>query len=159
MSKPEQNVIKYTEEGTVTVPSGEGEAKLGIRRADWERIKRLISNIPPETNVHQIVYTILFSIAGAIAISLIPIHSNPNLSPWVFPLYALFAFFSFIVAVIFCILDKTRRGTKTNHIETIQKDMGEIEDTFRTENTYKIEDTIVIGTVEPEAITKTTEAE
>jgi len=145
MSKPQQNIIRYTEKADIAVPSRIGEAKLAIRRADWERIKKSINNIPSETNIHQIVYTILFSIAGAIAASLIPIHGNSKLAPWVFPLYGLFAVFSFVVAVIFCILGKAWRSTKTDYIKSIQEDMDGIEDTFRAENSYKIEGAIETG--------------
>lgn len=130
MSRAEQNILKYNQEETITFPSKEGEAKLAIRRADWNRIKRLISNIPPITNIYQIVYSILFSIAGAVAISLHPIYTNPDAAAWIFPLYMWLAIFAFVVAVIFCILGKTMHRTRTNYIQNIQEDIDEIEQTF-----------------------------
>lgn len=132
MSRPEQNIITHVEEGIIVLPPPSAEERIGIRRVDWNRIKRLISDVPSETKICQIIYTILFSTAGALGVSLIPIHSNPNLAPWVFPLYMWFAIFSLFVAVVFCFLSKREQQARTDRIQNIQTDIEEIENAFET---------------------------
>ena len=110
MSRLKQNVIRYTQEETIAVPSREKEEKLAIRRLDWNRIKRSLNNIPSETtNIYQIVYSILFTLAGSAGLSIYPIYSNPEASPWLFPLYVCVTLFSLGVAIVFCYLTKTKR--------------------------------------------------
>ncbi len=131
MSSPEQNIIEHPGQGIKVLLPPSAEVRIGIRRADWNRINRQISNVPSETKICQIIYIILFSIAGTVGVSLIPIHSNSNLAPWVFPLYMWFAIFSLFVAGVFCFQSKRERQARTDPIQNIKKDIEEIENAFK----------------------------
>ena len=134
MTNTTVDTLRYKRQDPIEVPAQEKEARRAIRKADWNRIKRLVERIPSESDILRIIYSILFGVAGSVGLSIYPIYSNPQASSWLFPLYVCITVFSLLVAFVFCVLDRRIRKSKINYLQMIQKDMEEIESIFEIES-------------------------
>lgn len=77
--------LKWTQERRIVLPSEDSETLLPIRKADWERVKRRLSEIPRTTSWLSRAYSIFFGISGTAAFSTIPLFSLHDVPPWVIP--------------------------------------------------------------------------
>ncbi len=133
MSKPPTPVdgtIKLQDERTIVVAGPDSESCLAVRRADWLRLKRLITGRPPQFDRLRIVYSILFGVAVTAGSSLVPLHITSGTPSWVLPLYVAFAAISLVAAVALCVTDCALRKRQVSHDELIATDMKEIESGF-----------------------------
>ena len=78
--------------------------EITLRLFDWRRLKRKINLSSNLQKSYITVYSILFGIGGAAALSIIPILLAPELSVWWKAIYIVSTFFCLSVAIIFLIL-------------------------------------------------------
>lgn len=135
MSK--ENHPMYSSEAPILYPSPEKEARILMRKADFDRLKRLLVNIRPEPKFLRTTYAICFGVAGTALFSIYPIHKIPQKSPWLLPIYICSMGFALLLAIILLCVDKNLTKSKTIDIKLIQEDMEEIEEGFKEEEHLK----------------------
>jgi len=145
----QQEPLRINREEIIEFPLEETEVRRPIRKADWNRLKRNISNIPSEVSILQIVYSILFGFGGSSALS--TLHINPDEQPWLFSIYLCLSIFSIGVAAIFVAVHRGLKKSKVGYIENVvKKDIEDIESAFAIEEAERErEEELKIYTVKP----------
>jgi hypothetical protein len=117
--------ITYERRITIQLPASEGQ--FIMRKADWFRIERNLSNIDEPIPWLQIVYSLFFGIAISTGLSWVLILNDVNLPPYVSPLYVCVVGFSVILGLVCLYLDSKLSSSRKKDIKKILDDMGEIE--------------------------------
>lgn len=105
------------------------EECLAIRKTDWNRIKRLSSEIEPPSKVLNTIYSVLFGISITSLFSWLTLPSN---SPsWMNPTFIIGAISSLLLGGVIFYLEQT--FSKKTHGDAINltKDMNEIDKSFQ----------------------------
>lgn len=121
-----------SERPTVTEYPAE-ETRKAIRREDWNRIKRLVSNIRPEPKFLRTAYSAFFGAAITAGATIIPIHYVPQIPHWFLLIYIYFAGFALVLGIILLLVDIYNTSSKSTDLKSLRIDMQEIEDTFKRE--------------------------
>ena len=108
----------------------ENEEYLSIRRIDWDRIKRRVSNIYPQSKLLSNAYSILFGLGTSTLITTISLKNVANLDSWIMPLLIIVTLFSIFVACILLILEKKGFKGREDSVEDVKKDFSEIESMY-----------------------------
>ena len=124
------NEINITRDMAITVPSGDSESCMAIRRYDWERINDRLLQLKDYNSKLPIVYSILFGVAASSGVTIIPLTSSEGLSPWVIPFYVCLSVFSLICACVFVYADKKNKTEAESNIQIILKDMQSLGDLY-----------------------------
>lgn len=98
-----------------------------IRVFDWNRLKGLATRSQQKRINLQIIYSILYGIAGTTGFSIIPLTYSEGIPNWVVPLYVLITIFSFFFAVILTFMDRYDTGKKVSDLDEIKAHMEDIE--------------------------------
>lgn len=128
-----EKALNWSRDESIAVPSPDSEGRMAIRCSDWARIKRKLSDILKPPSRLQIVYSILFGVAGSSALSIIPLAIAKNLPAWVLPLYICVFLFSLVGGSVFVYVEKENLKKRRADIKEIETDMNEIESVFELE--------------------------
>src|SRR5687767_11195978 len=85
----DESSVKWNRSDDISVPVSDSERRYAIRKADWERLKRNLSECTDESSSLPVWYSILFGVSGSAGLSIFPIAITKDLSPWVTPLYVI----------------------------------------------------------------------
>jgi hypothetical protein len=132
-TKERSNIIKFDQETAVSVPSAKSEARLGIRRADWRRVKQRIQAFEKGLPRLSIVYSILFGVAGTAGLSIIALVGAEGLPSWVLIVYACVCAATLVGGIICLWCDRKFRSEEKQESINILTEMDEIEDAFGEE--------------------------
>src|SRR5437870_5803539 len=98
--------INWNQSTQIAVPTPTTEARLAIRRSDWNRIRRNVLRFKePQLNL-PVWYSICFGFAASSLVSIAPIAVTKDLPTWVLPSYVFATFFSLILGIILARLNK-----------------------------------------------------
>jgi hypothetical protein len=103
---------------------------MGIRRADWQRVRREVACLRKPLAGLQTCYSILFGFAASAGASIYPIAYSTGLPTWILPLYILTTIFSTVTALVFVGLDIVLRSKRKSAIDVVNMDMQDIEQMF-----------------------------
>jgi hypothetical protein len=116
-----------TQKVPVSIPSPVTERRMGIRCADWDRLKERLSQVSNPIPHLRVAYSVIYGIAATAGLTIIPLTMTEGLSPWVIPLYGCVCFFGVLCGSIFVWLDERIHSIRKTQISDIAKDMEEIE--------------------------------
>ena len=120
-----KKIIKVIKSDEIAIP--EKEERLGIRNADWNRIKRRISRIPPSYSYLRTWYSILFGVGGSAAVTIIPLKFTTNTPDWIIVLYVTTSIFSLLLSIFLVILEKKLNKDRKSYNKDIIEDIKEVE--------------------------------
>ena len=124
------NEINVTRDMAITVPSGDSESCMAIRRYDWERISRRLLQLKDSDSKLPIVYSILFGVAVSSGVTIIPLTSSEGLPSWITPFYMCLFIFSLICAGVFVVVDKKIKTDGESNVQDILNDMELVENLY-----------------------------
>ena len=112
------------EQGASPDPS---EARLVIRRADWQRIRAALNGISSARPNLGVWYALSFGVAGATGVSILPVAAARDLPAWVTPMYVCVALSSAIIAGVLLWLERTVGGAIRSRLMEVDLEMTEAE--------------------------------
>jgi hypothetical protein len=119
--------LKFTREERISIPSSDSERRMGVRCADWDRIKKRLSQLYNPIPHLRIAYSVVYGVAATAGLTIIPLTITEGLSPWVIPFYGCVCLFGFICATVFVFIDRRIYSIKTTQISDIIADMDDVE--------------------------------
>jgi hypothetical protein len=115
---------------TVKVPGFEN--RIGIRQADWDRLKRKLNKCnTPLPNINRIVDLSLGIFISTILTSLSLYLGDTKLDLWVYAVLVCLIIFSLILACAFHIMGISEAKRRRGDIAEIELEMQEIESNIR----------------------------
>lgn len=102
---------------------------MAIRKSDWARIKRQISQIESPMPKLEVIYSILFGFAGSSTLSAFSFGAEGK-SPLLTELFSVLAVFSFVSAFLFAWVERKITPLRKTALSEIQQDMTEVESVF-----------------------------
>jgi hypothetical protein len=126
--------INWNQSTQIAVPTPTTEARLAIRRSDWNRIRRNVLRLKePQLNL-PVWYSIFFGFAASSLVSIAPIAVTKDLPAWVLPSYVFATLFSLILGTILARLNKHLNQQRQSEVENLDADMDEIQRAFESQN-------------------------
>jgi hypothetical protein len=122
--------LNWKREESIDLPMPESEGRLAIRHQDWNRIKTKIQRFDTKGSSLPVIYSVLFGVAGSAGLSIIPISSTKDLSPWVTPFYVLLLIFSLLCGLVFVFVERRLKLSDRTLQTDIFDEMCEIEGMF-----------------------------
>lgn len=103
------------------------EDQMGMKKRDWERIKKMILEIPHPSNKIAVVYSIFFGIVISTGVSIIPLTSISNLASWIIPTYVAVTVSAFIIGLILVGVEIYIKKKEKTCTDAIKAEMKEVE--------------------------------
>jgi len=123
--------LSIAQQQSILFPSPEQESRMAIRKSDWARIKRELSEIDKPVPKLEVIYSVLFGFTGSSTISAFS-FAGEGKSPALTELFSLLGIFSFVAACLFVWVDHKIAPLKKSALTGIQQDMTEVESGFGT---------------------------
>ena len=122
------NDLTFTQDYVVYKPKKEEIYLIKIK--DWNRLKRIINAIIPNTNIFKILSSISFGIFSSSIFSLISLNTAEKIDKWVIPTTWVIFSVSLIAGIGLLILDRSQKKFITYSTNDVLAEMSEIEKTF-----------------------------
>jgi hypothetical protein len=135
MSEPTQpgaaaDKLVWARSENIAIPSVARDDRLAMRRADWNRIKRCISQCKQPSDTMQIIYSILAGFSGSAALTLITLIFTEKKPAWAIPMFICLTIFSAVSAVALWKSDQQSGNKFVIQLSAIREDMADIETQF-----------------------------
>ncbi len=124
---------KFEEDQRLVVLVAPEKPRYGIRRADWDRIKKNIKksvgtygDLTFLQKSHWVLVTFLFTLIP----TTLSLWSSLGVDSQLFIVYSILTLFSLIFTIVFYLAGKKIREHKTDRLEETLEDMDELEKTF-----------------------------
>jgi len=130
MSKDVSSELKYTREEVISISTPDRERRMGVRCADWERIKSRISKVSRPIPWLSVAYSVLLGVFATSGLTIVTLTSTQGLSSWVVPVYACVCVSSLLLAIVLIILDRNIANKGKSDMLDIKSDMESIEKMF-----------------------------
>lgn len=122
--------VSFSWSQTIAIPSGEAAKLMGIRKADWQRLRHRIEQAAHPMPRLSIAYSILFGVAITALFSLVPIGLTVGAPQWVLPAYALTFVFSLVIGCVLALLDQKLKSHSSAAAKDVIEDMNAVEKTL-----------------------------
>jgi len=123
--------LRYTPTVSIAVPQSGVENRIGIRKADWLRIKRALTRCQNNSMPGRSGwYFCLFGISGSAFLTVIPLAFSTGLPSWVVPAYICVAIGSGIVGLALVLIDRKLKTIRSDRLAELKGEMEEIEASF-----------------------------
>jgi len=131
MSTPDNQILIANAQVEVLMPSSGSEARIGIRRSDWQRIKTDVSRLDKPIPKLEVIYAILFGIAGTSALSIPIAYSEKNPPNWLLSFYVDAFIVSLAIGIALVVIGTWVRKMKKQQVGDCVSNMQTIEDQFK----------------------------
>jgi hypothetical protein len=118
--------LSYTTDGEVTVPLI--DSRWGIRKDDWNRLKRNINKCNQPLSQYSRIMDIFTGIGITAFFTTITFYiSKTVIDSWVYAIFIVVFIFSCIIVYLFYYVSNHENNRKNSEIKEIKLDMDEIE--------------------------------
>jgi hypothetical protein len=124
------DVINIAQQATVSVPSKEALSHCPIRVIDWRRLRRLVKNMPSDTQIWLNSGFCFAGLAFSFWIGYVTLYTVTTPPPWMFPFFLISAIAGTLLATLSFVANVLWRSKIKNHLQIITDDLDDIEKTF-----------------------------
>lgn len=118
---------KFTIAGQLKLPTPEKEMRYGIRKADWERLRRKCKNLKSQPGWLQSIGSACIGLAVSAALTIPTILLTEKIPAWIIPSYAAATLAGFAVGICLLLLDYKVMKQLKQDAKELELDMQEVE--------------------------------
>lgn len=145
---PQERYLLYESKERIAVPVAGQEARMAVRNADWDRLRRQVERIRPPNNALTIWYSLAFGFAGSATLGIIPLMLVSDMPAWVMPTYIISSVASTLLGCLLVWVGKTQVRQADSDLEELKAEMDEVK---RLIENSSVSDGMIVATRETKA--------